>query len=137
MKEETKQLDDFRNLKPYYDLIFNIMAALSQHSFERDLIKMTRSLRELIINTAPYIKKSKKRLDEIEKKLEKVLTAKFWNNNLPKKEREQLEKLKDDYIQFVQNMRIEILEELEFAGFMPKTQIKRERKVNKILAQND
>ena len=136
MSEPQKQLDDFRNLKPYYDLVFSIMEAISQHSFERDLIKMTRSLRELIINTAPYIKKSKQRLDEIEKRLSEVLSDDYWSNSLSRDQQQDLEILKDNYINFVQMMRINIIQELEQGGFMPKTQIKTERKVNKNLMQD-
>lgn len=122
MTEENQnyktQIEDFRNLKPYYDLVFEIMSSCSRTSFERNMIELTRMLREFIINTAPYIKEPEKRLEEIEGKFSDVLKHKKLN---PTTQQEiQFEKAQDEYFNYIQKLRISMIIELERSGFMPK-----------------
>ena len=130
---EQKVLEDFRNLKPYYDLVFGVMEAISKHCFDRDVLSSARSLRELVINTSPYIKDAKKRLSTIEKELQKVIDANYHSTNLSRDQANNRDKAIDEFLKYVQNTRIEILDELEKSGFMPKTFINKEREVNSAL----
>ncbi|MFW6174142.1 MAG: hypothetical protein ACOC5T_10410 [Elusimicrobiota bacterium] len=136
---EQKQVDDFRNLKPYYDLVFGVMEAISQHCFNREVLKSARALRELIINTSPYINNAKKRLETIETELEKVITANLnkEESSLTREQRDTRDEAIDEFLKYVQNTRIEILDELEKSGFMPKTFINKERPVNPALKGGD
>lgn len=122
MSEKHKtQIEDFRNLKPYYDLVFEIMQALTEQSFKRDIVKTARALRELIINVSPYILNSKERLESIDTELDKVLTKEYYNQgNISNEQKKEVAKNIDNFFKFIQNLRVEISQEMERSGFMPR-----------------
>ena len=120
MAEVNKYINDYRNLLPYYDLVFKIMADVAKFSFERDIIKVSRSMRELIINTAPYILKPEQKLEELVKHLSGVLTDEYFKPNKSKEQLLKIEKSIDDYLFFINKMRIEIHENLTKTGLLPK-----------------
>lgn len=122
------QIEDFRNLKPYYDLIFeDIMPLLAKMSFERDIIKTKRALKEFIVNTSPYITDPKDVIKKINKALEKVLTfdgfdntgKRYWNPNLSSKDLEKRSALEDEFFDFIDDLRIDLHENLAEFKFMP------------------
>jgi len=125
--EPNKYINDFRNLIPYYNLIFKLMEDVAKYSFERDILKLSRSIRELIINVAPYMKKPKDKLDQIEKELAKVLTKEFFNPNKTKEQSLEIEKRIDDYLKFIYSLRIDIHEDLTNAGLLPRNFIDDDR----------
>lgn len=122
------QIEDFRNLKPYYDLVFeDIMPLLAKMSFDRDIIKTKRALKEFVINTSPYIDEPKKIIKSINDALTKVLTLngkdpharKFWSANLTTTELQEKARLEEDFFDFVDDLRIDIHENLTQYKFMP------------------
>ena len=72
-KYKQAEIEDFRDVRSYYDMVFEILESLSKYSFEKDVIKMTRAMRELIINTAPYIEDPEKKLQDMDEKLKKFI----------------------------------------------------------------
>ena len=114
------QIEDFRNLKPYYDLVFENMTQLSSFAFSRDYQKMTDALRELITNTPDYIfidwdvtdpktKKVERKeldaleiLDLIEDEYGHLFSDKFFTNGTAKSlnsdEEKEFDNLQDKYL---------------------------------------
>lgn len=126
------QIEDFRNLKPYYDLVFENMTALSTFSFARDYQKLTDALRELITNAPDYIlikwedkeKGAEDILELIEQEYEKLFDNKFFNNGRAKSlsaiEEQEFEEIKDNYLKFCRQLRIKINSSFTKSGFLPK-----------------
>lgn len=133
------QIEDYRNLKPYYDLVFENMAQLSSFSFSREYQKMTDALRELITNAPSYIefeweikdpkddKKSEKKvmqaldiLDLIEEEYGKLFQDDF-KGDLNKDRQDKLEEARDQYLKFSRILRIKINVSLSERGFLPRT----------------
>lgn len=122
------QIEDFRNLKPYYDLVFeDIMPLLAKMAYERDIVKTKRALKEFVINTSPYVDEPKSIIKKINKALEKVLTfdgqdktgRKYWSQHLTSTELNKKAELEDEFFDFVDDLRIDIHENLTQYKFMP------------------
>jgi len=135
MAEEYKtQIEDFRNLKPYYDLVFENMTSLSTFSFARNYQKLTDALRELVTNAPSYIEIDWEKdgktetlaaediLDLIEDEYSKLFDRKFLGDpkHLTTKDIEELENLRDSYLKFSRKLRIKINASFTKSGFLPK-----------------
>lgn len=135
MAEQYKtQIEDFRNLKPYYDLVFENMTSLSTFSFARNYQKLTDALRELVTNAPSYIEieweiKDKKELlsaedilDLIEDEYSKLFDRKFIGDpkHLTTDDLNELENLRDNYLKFSRKLRIKINGSFAKTGFLPK-----------------
>lgn len=149
----SNQIEDFRNLKPYYDLVFENMTSLSTFAFSRDYQKMTDALRELVTNTPDYIfiawdvedpktnKIEKKELDAleildlIEEKYESLFTDKFYTHGSPKTlnsdDEKELETLQDAYLKFARKLRILINASFTEYGLLPKKNKVRKKQQSK------
>lgn len=126
------QIEDFRNLKPYYDLVFENMSSLSKFSFQRDYQMMTDALRELITNAPDYIVikwedkelGAEEILDLIEKQYSTLFSKQFYIDgqmkSLSRAEDLEFEKLKDTYLKFSRTLRIRINASFTKSGFLPK-----------------
>ena len=126
------QIEDFRNLKPYYDLVFDNMTALSTFSFERNYQKLTDALRELITNAPDYIsikwkdeeKGAEEILELIEDEYQKLFDEKYFINGMQKslstETEKDLEEIRDNYLKFCRMLRIKINSSFVKTGFLPK-----------------
>ena len=122
-KYKQAEIEDFRDVRPYYDMVFEILESLSKYSFEKDVIKMTRAMRELIINTAPYIEDPSKKLQDMDEKLKKFISDYKNMNELSAQRQQEVEEQVEQYFDDMLQNRIEINNQLHKAGFFPKTYV--------------
>ena len=124
-KYKQAEIEDFRDVRPYYDMVFEILQSLSRYSFEKDVIKMTRAMRELIINTAPYIKDEdpSKKLQDMDEKLKEFIEDYKNMNELTVAKQKEVEEKVEQYFDDILQKRIDINDNLHKAGFFPKTYV--------------
>jgi len=128
------QIEDFRDLKPYYDLVFENMTSVSQFSFRRGYKDMTDALKEMITNAPGYISITWDKealdaegvLDLIDEEYSKLYTDKFYVHgklkSLTTQQELEFEKMRDDYLKFIRKLRIRIGLSMTASGFLPRTQ---------------
>lgn len=138
----SNQIEDFRNLKPYYDLVFENMSSLSSFAFSKDVQKMTDALRELVTNTPDYISinwnvidpesnlpcakciEASEILDLIEENYGTLFSEKFYINGKQKtltaEGEKEFEELTDVYLKFTRELRIKINASFTEYGLLPK-----------------
>jgi len=122
----NSNIEDYRDLKPYYNLVNEIMKSVSFHAFKKNYLNYANSLRELIVITAPYVNKPKDKLSQIDSLVDKLINEKFYYNgsfisNLGAKDEEELLKAKSQYMSEMRLLRVEINEDWSKKGLMPKT----------------
>jgi len=122
-KYKQAEIEDFRDVRPYYDMVFEILESLSKYSFEKDVIKMTRAMRELIINTSPYIENPSKKLQDMDENLKKFIEEYKNMNELSAQRQKNVEQQVEEYFDDILQKRIEINKQLHKAGFFPKTYV--------------
>ena len=144
------QINDYRDLGGYYDIVFPNMRSLSVATYHRQLQEMTDALREFVVNAAyditlEYEKEeldAKEILKLIDKEYSKVLDDKFYENgkfkqNLSNEHKKELAEIVDQYLVFTRELRVDLNIKLGIKKLLPHMDHKPVRKVNKSLKQNE
>ena len=134
------KVDDYRDIKPYYELIFKIMATftLSYASGETDKFgrpqPIVDALRALTGNTSPYLKEPLTTLKNIEEQYLKLYDQKYLVNNMPIPPQQMTAVNRKEYYQdldsfnkFAMSLYMVILVSLSRSGILPKSFVEQEQ----------
>lgn len=149
-KEYLSQINDFRDLSGYYDIVFPNMRSLSVATYYKQLQELTDALREFIVNAAYDIilehddktLDAKEILDLVDTEYSKVIDSKFYENgrfksNLTNDQKKALSEAIDNYLKFTRNLRIDLNIKLGVKKLLPHQDTRPVRKVNKNLMRGD
>lgn len=147
------QINDFRDLSGYYDIVFPNMRSLSVSTYYKNLQELTDALREFVVNAAYDITLEDKKkegeyldakdiLELIDKEYSKVIDPKFYENGKPKPTltndaKKELAERIDHYLKFTRELRIDLNIKLGVKKLLPHQESSPIRKVNKNLQRKD
>lgn len=144
------QINDYRDLSGYYDIVFPNMRSLSVSTYYKQLQELTDALREFVVNAAYDITlehddkdlDAKDILELIDEEYAKVIDPKFYSGgkfkqNLSNDDQKLLAETIDTYLKFTRNLRIDLNTKLGIKKLLPHMDHRPVRKVNKNLVREN
>lgn len=125
------KLDDFRDLRYFFEIVGDLNASLVTASLDKDVNQVVSYLREYIVECSSYMKNPSKSITKLEEYYEKLLQAGLNKKNTDLNNAQIIEKNKllDEFMLYQRQLRIEINTNLAQSGLRPRAKKITEEKV--------